>query len=34
MYFYGARWYDDVVQRFLSADTIVPGAGNSQALMV
>ena len=29
--YYGARWYDAKLGRFLSADTIVPGAGNPQA---
>jgi RHS repeat-associated protein len=32
LYYYGARYYDQVVGRFISADTIVPGAGNPQAL--
>ncbi|MGB4976087.1 MAG: RHS repeat-associated core domain-containing protein, partial [Anaerolineae bacterium] len=30
--FYNARWYDPAVGRFLQADTIVPGAGDPQAL--
>ena len=30
--YYGARWYDAKLGRFLSADSIVPGAGNPQAL--
>ncbi|MBI5876105.1 MAG: RHS repeat-associated core domain-containing protein [Chloroflexi bacterium] len=30
--FYGARYYDAALARFVSADTIVPGAGNPQAL--
>ncbi len=29
---YGARYYSPVIGRFLSADTIVPGVGNPQAL--
>ncbi len=29
--FYNARYYDSAIGRFISADTIVPGAGNSQA---
>jgi RHS repeat-associated protein len=32
MYFYGSRWYDPVIGRFLSADTIVPEPGNPQSL--
>ncbi len=32
LYFYGARWYDPALGRFAQADTIVPGAGNPQAL--
>jgi RHS repeat-associated protein len=32
LYFYNARWYDSLVGRFASADTIVPGAGNPQNL--
>ncbi len=32
LYFYGSRWYDPVIGRFLSADTIVPQPGNPQAL--
>ncbi len=31
VYFYGARWYDSGLGRFLQADTVVPGAGNPQA---
>lgn len=30
--YYGARWYDAKLGRFLSADTIVPGPANPQAL--
>jgi RHS repeat-associated protein len=29
--YYGARWYDAQLERFLSADTIVPGPANPQA---
>ncbi len=32
LYFYNARWYDPLIGRFLSADTIVPQPGNPQAL--
>jgi RHS repeat-associated protein len=31
IYFYNARFYDPGLGRFLSADTMLPGAGNSQA---
>ena len=31
IYHYGARFYSPALGRFLSADTVVPGAGNSQA---
>ncbi len=31
IYFYGARWYDPALSRFLSPDSIIPGVGNSQA---
>ncbi|WP_423222644.1 RHS repeat-associated core domain-containing protein [Candidatus Amarolinea aalborgensis] len=30
--FYNARWYDPVIGRFISADTIVPQPGNPQSL--
>jgi RHS repeat-associated protein len=32
LYFYGARFYSPALGRFLSADTVVPGAGNPQNL--
>ncbi len=32
LYFYGARWYDSSLGRFISPDTIVPQPGNPQAL--
>jgi RHS repeat-associated protein len=32
LYHYGARFYSPLLGRFISADTIVPGAGNPQAL--
>ncbi len=32
LYFYGARWYDSSLGRFIQADTIVPQPGNPQAL--
>ncbi|MCC7352426.1 MAG: RHS repeat-associated core domain-containing protein, partial [Anaerolineae bacterium] len=32
IYFYGSRWYDPTIGRFLQADTIVPEPGKSQAL--
>ena len=32
LYQMGARWYDALTGRWLSADTIVPGAGNPQSL--
>jgi RHS repeat-associated protein len=31
LYFYVARYYDPALGRFLSADTVVPGAGNPRA---
>jgi RHS repeat-associated protein len=32
LYYYGARYYDAVLGRFVQADTIVPEPGNPQAL--
>jgi len=32
LYYYGARWYDPALGRFIQADTIVPGVGNPQAI--
>jgi RHS repeat-associated protein len=32
LYYYGARFYDPAIGRFISADTIVPGPYNPQAL--
>jgi RHS repeat-associated protein len=32
LYFYGARWYDSSLGRFIQADTLVPQPGNPQAL--
>jgi len=32
LYYYGARWYDPVVGRFLQPDTTVPNPGNPQSL--
>ncbi len=32
LYFYGSRWYDSSLGRFIQADTIVPQPGNPQAL--
>jgi RHS repeat-associated protein len=32
LYFYGARYYDSAIGRFISPDTIVPNPGNLQAL--
>jgi len=32
--YYGARYYDAALGRFVSADTIVPSAGNPQSLRV
>jgi RHS repeat-associated protein len=31
LYFYNARWYDSYLNRFLQADSIIPGAGNPLA---
>jgi RHS repeat-associated protein len=31
LYFYGARWYDSSLGRFLSADTLIPQPGDPQA---
>ncbi len=30
LYYYGARWYDPYIARWIQPDTIVPGAGNPQ----
>ncbi len=32
LYYYGARWYDPSLNRFISADTMVPSPGNPQSL--
>ena len=32
LYYYNARYYDPALGRFIQADTVVPGAGNPQAL--
>ncbi|MBM4092622.1 MAG: RHS repeat-associated core domain-containing protein, partial [Planctomycetes bacterium] len=32
LYFYGARWYDSTIGRFIQADTIVPSPGDPQSL--
>ena len=32
LYFYGARWYDPLIGRFIQADTIVPSPGDPQSL--
>lgn len=32
LYYYGARWYDPYLGRFVQADTMVPEAGNPQNL--
>jgi RHS repeat-associated protein len=31
LYFYAASWYDPALGRFAQADTLIPGAGSSQA---
>jgi RHS repeat-associated protein len=31
LYFYNARWYDPAAGRFISADTLIPDPGDSQA---
>jgi RHS repeat-associated protein len=31
LYFYNARYYSQTLGRFVSADTVVPGAGEPQA---
>jgi len=31
LYFYNSRWYDSSAGRFISADSIIPAAGNPQA---
>jgi RHS repeat-associated protein len=31
LYYYGARWYDGTLGRFIQADTIIPNGYNSQA---
>jgi hypothetical protein len=31
LYFYNARWYDPALGRFVSADTLIPDPGDSQA---
>ena len=31
LYYYNARWYDPELGRFIQADTIIPGAGNSKS---
>jgi RHS repeat-associated protein len=31
LYFYGSRWYDDALGRFIQPDSIIPDLGNSQS---